>query len=177
VQYTGYDTSTGLLLGAIGASSVGFTVTGPDNGSYSLTGVNYVGFKSLEGSSDAGSSINIATPADGENALLFAFATTNNTPVYVALSDGETFTAAKGVFGFSLSHPITSVMLSTDAGSQVVLDDLYYGLSSLPQDANGGSTPTSGVPESGTLLMISGGLLVLFGTVKRLGGTSITALV
>ncbi len=168
IQYTSYSTSNGLLLGAIGNPAVGFTVTGPDNGSFSLTGVNYTGFKSLEGGSDASATVNIAGPAAGENGLLFALATTNNTPIYVTLSDGETFTEGKGVFGLSISHPITNVTFSTDAGSQVIVDDLWYGMSSLAQDSNGGTLPSTTTPEGCTFLMLSGGLLVVMGAVKRL---------
>lgn len=168
IQYTSYSTSNGLLLGAVGNPSVGFTVTGPDNGSFSLTGVNYTGFKSLEAGSDAGATLNIAGPAAGENGLLFSLATTNNTPIYVTLSDGETFTESRGVFGLSISHPITSVSFSTDPGSQVVLDDLYYGMSSLAQDSNGGTLPATATPEGCTFLLLSGGLLVVMGAVKRL---------
>ena len=151
---------------AVGNSSIGFTFTGPDNTGYKLTGYAYGShnFQSLESGSDATATMNIATPAAGENALFVAIATTNNTPVLLTLSDGETFTittqaSGPSNFGLSLSHPITWLTLSTTAGSAAIVTDFYYGVSSMPQD--------SPVSEGATMAMCGGGLLILFGSLRR----------
>jgi hypothetical protein len=87
-------------------------------------------------------------------------ATTGNTPVTLTLSDGESFSSiSTAFFGVSISHPITWLTLTTTTGSAVIVDDFYYGVSSLPQDS-----PTS---EGATMAMCGGGLLVLLGSVRR----------
>lgn len=155
-----YSNSTGSTLKAIGNSSIGFAFTGPDNGSYKLTGVSHNGFKSLEGGTDATASFSITTPIAGDNALFLGLATTNSTPITLTLSDGETFSSiTTAFFGVSISHPVTWLTLSTTAGSAVIVGDFYFGASDLPQD--------SAVSEGATMAMCGGGFLILFGSVRR----------
>ncbi|MFL6351323.1 MAG: hypothetical protein ACJ74Z_05680 [Bryobacteraceae bacterium] len=132
-----YNTAAGITLKAIGNAAVGFNVTGPDNGGYKLTGFSYGthNFQSLLAGTDTTAAMNIATPAAGNNALFLGLATTNNTPITLTLSDGQSFSSiATAFFGLSLSHPITWLTLSTSNGSGVVVDDFYYGASNLAQD-------------------------------------------
>jgi len=157
-----YSTSVGLTLKAIGNSSVGFVFTGPDNGSYNLTGFSYSSqnIQSLKAGSDSTAVMNVATPGAGNNAVLFGLATTNNTPITLTLSDGESFSSITAAFfGVSISHPITWLTLTTTSGSAVIVDDFYYGASSLPQDA-----PTS---EGATAAMCGGGLLILLVSMRK----------
>jgi len=155
-----YSTASGLTLKAIGNSSIGFNFTGPDNGSYKLTGVSHNNFQSLEAGSDSTAVMNVTTPAAGDNAIFLGLATTNNTPITLTLSDGESFSSiTTAFFGLSISHPITWLTLTTTSGSAVIVDDFYYGASNLPQD--------SAVSEGATMAMCGGGLLILFGSVRR----------
>lgn len=155
---TTYNTSSGITLNAIGNNSIGFGFTGPDNGSYSLVGYSYGNITSLKGGSDTSASIHIATPLGGDNALLLGLASTGSTPINLALSDGESFTITTSLFGLSISHPITWLTLTTTAGSAIIVDDFYYGSSSLPQDE---------ASEGATMAMCGGGLLILFGSIRK----------
>jgi len=161
-----YNSVSGITLKAIGNASVGFTFTGPDNQGYKLTGYSYGArsFQSLEAGSDSTAVMNIATPPAGDNALWIAIATTSNTPVLLTLSDGESFTittqaGSPSNFGLSISHPVTWLTLTTTSGSAAIVTDFYYGVSSQLQD--------SPVSEGATLAMCGGGLLILFGSVRR----------
>jgi hypothetical protein len=173
IALTSYNTAGGLTLPTIGNSSVGTTVTGPDNGSYQMTGVDYNSVKSLEGSADAGAGLSIALPNGGVNAFLLAVGSTGGTPLTVTLSDGEVFSIGNGLWGISISHTVSSLLLTTSAGSQAVIDDFYFGTSNLAQDSNGGSsgsqTGPAPVAEAATSLMIAGGCLFLFGIWRRVG--------
>ncbi len=161
---TTYDTSTGILLYAVNHPSVSFDFTGPDNGSYSLNGATYQCCTGLIGASDGVGDINVRTPLNGENALFLSIGSAGNaSPLTLLLSDGESFSAlSPGLFGFSTSHPIYWLQLSTASGSQPVIDDFYYGTSSLSPDA-----PTA---EAATFLLMGGGLLILFGARRKLLG-------
>jgi hypothetical protein len=66
-----YSTSAGITLKAIGNSSIGFVFTGPDNGSYNLSGFSYTSqnIQSLKAGSDSTAVLNVATPAAGNNAI------------------------------------------------------------------------------------------------------------
>jgi hypothetical protein len=155
-----YSTSTGLTLKAIGNPSIGFIFTGPDNGTYKLTGVSHNSFQSLQAGTESTATMNVTTPAAGDNALFLGLATTGNTPVTLTVSDGESFSSiSTAFFGVSISHPITWLTLSTTVGSAVIVDDFYFGVSSVPQDS-----PTS---EGATMAMCGGGLLVLLGSLRR----------
>lgn len=157
-----YSNSSGVTLKATGNPSIGFVFTGPDNGNYSLTGFFYgaQNIQSLKAGSDSTAVMNVTTPAAGNNALFLGLATTNNTPVTLTLSDGESFSSiTQAFFGMSISHPITWLTLTTTAGSAVIVDDFYYGISSLAQDS-----PTS---EGATMAMCGGGLLILLGSMRR----------
>jgi len=149
------------MLYGIQHPSVGYDFTGPDNSSYNLTGVTYHSLQSLAGASDGVGVISVTAPSGGANALFLGIGSTGNTPLTITLSDGETFPGlSPGLFGFSLSHPITGLTLSTTSGSQPVIDDFWYGNSSLSQDA-----PTV---EAATYLLMGGGLLVLIGARRKL---------
>jgi hypothetical protein len=154
-----YSTAAGISLKAIGNASVGFNVTGPDNGSYKLTGFSYHNFQTLEAGSDSTAVMNVTTPAAGNNGIFLGLATTNNTPVTLTLSDGQAFASiTTAFFGMSISHPITWLTLTTTNGSAVILDDFYYGISNLAQE--------SATSEGTTMAMCGAGLLILFGAVR-----------
>lgn len=141
------------------ASAIGsFTASGA-----SFVEATYGSFPALEGQA-----INIATPAAGINAFYVAFGSTDGSPITVTLSDGEAIalnpTPTAGgevVLGLSISHPITSIVISsTDASA--VLWDFDYGSSNLAQD----STPTPAA-EAATAILIGIGL-VTFGAGRKL---------
>ena len=158
------STSAGFSLG-------GYTFTGPNGlGGFSLSESSY-GSAGFISSSNAGAGINVAAPGVGTNAFLLSVGTTNSTPITLALSDGESFSLSSGLFGIALSHDVTSFTLSTSGGSQVYINDFYLGASSLPQDGGGNPvnppanpTPT---PEGSSIALLTGGLLVLFGSKKK----------
>ncbi|MGI9074422.1 MAG: hypothetical protein ACR2JB_24620 [Bryobacteraceae bacterium] len=157
-----YSTSTGIALKAIGNALIGFNVTGPDNGVYKLTGLSYGthNIQSLQAGTDSTAVMNVATPAAGNNAIFLGLATTNNSPVTLTLSDGQSFSSiTTAFFGLSISHPITWLTLTTTNGSAVILDDFYYGASNLAQE--------SATSEGATMAMCGAGLLILFGAVRR----------
>lgn len=158
IQSTSYNTSSGITLSAVGNSSIDFVFTGPDNGSYKLTGNANNG--TLTGASDGTGYINAATPSGGETAILLGIGCTGtcagSTPLTLLLSDGESFSISSGLFGLSISHPITWAQLSTTSSSAAVLTDFWYGTSDLAPD------PPQTV-EGATAILIGGGLLVIFG--------------
>lgn len=88
INSTSYNTATGITLSPTG-SSLPFVFTGPDNGSYSLTGDPYG--KALRGAAGAGAYINIALPTGGENAFFLGAGATASNPATLLLSDGGTF--------------------------------------------------------------------------------------
>jgi hypothetical protein len=156
-----YNTAAGITLKAIGNASVGFNVTGPDNAVYKLTGLSYGthNVQSLQAGTDSTATMNVTTPPAGNNAVFLGLATTNNTPVTLTLSDGQSFSSiTTAFFGLSISHPITWLTLTTTNGSAVILDDFYYGVSNLAQD--------SATSEGATMAMCGAGLLILFGAVR-----------
>jgi hypothetical protein len=156
-----YSTAAGLTLKAIGNASVGFNVTGPDNGGYKLTGFSYGthNFQSLIAGNDSTAVMNVTTPSAGNNGIFLGLATTNNTPITLTLSDGQSFSSiTTAFFGLSISHPITWLTLRTTNGSAIVLDDFYYGVSNLAQE--------SATSEGATAAMCGAGLLILFGAVR-----------
>lgn len=175
ISLTSYNTASGLTLPTPGSS--GTTFTGPDNGGYQMTGVDYSTYKSLAGSTDAGAGLNVALPNGGVNAFLLSVGSTGGTPLTLTLSDGETFSVNNGLFGISLSHTVSSLLLTTSAGSEAVIDDFWYGNSNLVQDPTGGSTSGSQsgpapVAEVATSVMIAGGFLFLFGAWRRFGSAN-----
>lgn len=166
VAYTSYDTSAGITLSGVGSPTNQFTFTGPDNGSYILNGQNYSGLLSLVGAAGTGAGINVAFSGTGQDAFLISVGSTGGSALSIALSDGETYSLASGVYGFTLSHPITSIFLSAAPSSQVAINDYYYGYSSLTQDSGTGTTPV--VAEGKTFLLVIGGGLTLFGMRRKL---------
>jgi hypothetical protein len=152
-------------------TSDGFSITGPDGSGFSLQGVQFNGYQSLQGGNDAAAQVLATTPAGGETALFFLFGSSPATPTgyTITLSDGETFTLAANatMFGLSVSHPVTSATLQTSSGSAVVLSDLSYATSNLPLDSGGTGDPST-VPEAATSLLLGSGLLIIAGLRKRI---------
>ncbi len=152
--------ASGLTLDALSNSSIGFAFTGPSSGSSQLTGTEVGNVEGLQAAF-----INIAPPAGGENAV-FLYIVSSGT-ITVALSDGSSLSGGSGFFGFSLSHPVTSISVTTTSG-QVFVGDFDYGTSSLTQDANTGGGGASPTPEAATFLLTCGGLCLLLGTGRKL---------
>lgn len=155
-------------------SSDGFTITGPDGASTSLTGLSFGGGPALKGGNDASAQIQVATPTGGQSALLFLMNSTPSSTGYsVTLSDGEAFSLAAGttIFGVSVSHPITFATLAANPGSNLILQDVSYGNSNLPYDGGtgggGGTSDPSAVPEATTPLLLGSGLLFLVFASRR----------
>lgn len=169
ISLTSYNTAAGLTLPTIGNTSVGTTVTGPVNGSYQMTGIDYDSYKSLAGGSTSGAALEITMPSSGVNAFLISVGSTGGTPLTLSLSDGETFTISSGIWGISISHTVSSLLITTSSGSEAVLDDFWYGSSDLTQDSSGGSSGTAPVAEVATSLMIAGGFLFIVGVWRRFG--------
>lgn len=169
ISSSGYSTPAGDAVG-------GFDFTGMDNGSPYLKSLlisstlNGHAFNNevLQGGPDPGAYINVSAPAAGENAMLLYLTTTSSTPIIATLSDGEHFTFntasnVVGVFGFTSSSPMAWMTFSTSSGSQVLIADLQYGVSSLPQDQD--NTPT---PEAATAALVGGGILTFLGSRRKL---------
>lgn len=145
----------------------GFVFSSP-NGNVSYAAIG----GSTYGLTTNGGEIDIATPSGGETALLLNFGIYNTNyngrdygaSLALALSDGETFTSGNGIFWFSSSAPITSLKVtsSKSAGDEPFVLQLAYAASNLPSDT-GNPGGTSPVPEPATILLVSGGALVLFG--------------
>jgi hypothetical protein len=158
-----YNTSSGIVLLPSSASTPTFTFTGVDNGTYWLGADIYS--KTLSGSSDSGAYVNIAFGAP-QNAFLLGFGNNSGLTYTMTLSDGEVFSTTGKLFGLSLSHGINSVSIAaTGPGAQAVINDFWFGTSSLTQDQGGsGPTPT---PEPATMLLIAAGGLLLVGAKRR----------
>jgi hypothetical protein len=158
VSNTSYNTAAGITLSPTG-SSLPFVFTGPNNGSFALTGDGYG--KALLGGSNSGSSINISLPTGGENAVFLAVSATASKPTTIVFSDGEIFSVTSTFFGAALSQPVSWIRISTVSGSQPYINDLLFGTSALPQDGTGGPS----TPEPGTLLLcLAGGAMVYYGS-------------
>ncbi|HEY3937068.1 MAG TPA: hypothetical protein VGL97_06540 [Bryobacteraceae bacterium] len=118
---------------------------------------NRLGLESTEGT------LEITSPVGGVNAFYLGFGTTGATPVTITLSDNEVFTLASSntsVTGLwlSISHPIAWLTIAS-SGSPPVITGMSFGASNLTQD------PTA-APETPTLLLVNGGLLV-FAAARR----------
>jgi hypothetical protein len=161
VQYT--------LYGPSGyTSSDGFTITGPDGSGTYLQGLQYKGYQSLEGGNDSSAEVEVATPSSGETALLFLLGSNPSASSYtITLSDGETWTVSGSttIFGVSVSHPITTALLSATTGSNLVLEGVAYGNTTLTLDSGGGGV--SSAPEATTALLLGAGLLMVAIAGKR----------
>ncbi len=161
INNTSYNTAAGITLSPNG-SILPFVFTGPNNGSYSLTGDGYG--KALLGASNAGAGINISLPTGGENAFFLDVSATASKPTTLTLSDGETFSVTSTFFGAALSQPVSWIKISTIPGSQAYINDFLFGTSTLPQDGAGGPS----TPEPATVLLcLCGGALVFFGTRRK----------
>jgi hypothetical protein len=134
------------------------------NNQITIGGFTFTGGPSPSGNTGpTATSINITTPAGGETAMFFFVqkggGTTNQPGGFsLILSDGESFPNLSGTFGFSSTSAITSATLNAASGS-ITLYDFLYGTSSQA------SAPTA---EAGTLLLTCGGLLILFGSGRKL---------
>jgi hypothetical protein len=162
--------STGNYSTSAGITDGGYTFTGPDGSNWSL-GVQTFGSKTgLFGASDGTGAVEATLPGAGQSAVFFYANTVKNNaltngPLTLSLSDGETFLISSGQFGLSISHPITSFSLTTSSGQAPFLQWAYFANSSLPQDGGGGGAQT---PEAVTLALVGGGMLVLFGSKRKL---------
>jgi len=163
-----FNTAAGITFHSTNPAA-SFVYSGPDNSTWQLTAGFYTSsghnFLSLFGASDGKGNITITMPTGGENAFLLSLATTASTPITVTLSDGQSFNPAAGVFGLSISHDINWLTVSTTSGSQAVIDDFYFGNSTLTQDVTQQPAP---VPENATFALIGGGLLILIGGRRKL---------
>ena len=170
-----FSTIQNVTYGPSGyTTSDGFTITGPDGAGTFLQGLSYNGMPSLKGGSDAAAQITVTTPAAGQTALLFMFASTPSATGYtVTLSDGQVFNLASTttIFGVSVSHAITYATLSASPGSSLILQDVSYGNTNLALDPSGGTGGTVGdpsaVPEATTMLLLGTGLLMVAFARKR----------
>jgi hypothetical protein len=163
VKNVSYSTAAGITLLPLQGPALPFVITGPDRTGYSLAGGFYGSTVSLFGASDGTGYIRVDLPSGGENAILLGLAAQPSASLNVTLSDQQTFTVSNGLFGFSLSHNISWLTISTVNHSQPVLDDFFFGNSSLTQDQVNQSASAEAAPA----LMIGGGLLILFGARRR----------
>jgi hypothetical protein len=148
-------------------TSDGFTITGPDGATTNLQETFFNGGPSVKGGSDANAQV-VVTPPTGETALFFGFGSSpSGTGYTLTLSDGEIFNLAAdtSLFGFSVSHPITSATFASTPGSSFVLSYIGYGTTTQTLDA--GDPGPSSTPEVSTLLLIGTGLL-LIGKFRRI---------
>lgn len=147
---------------AAGYTSNGFTFTGPDGASYSLSSQTESNMTGLLGASDGIGSIEVTMPGTGDSALLFDAKCITCGALSLTLSDNETFSISNGQFGLSISHPITWFKVSTASGYRPFLEYVYFGTSSLPQDSQ-----ASVANEAATPVLLGGGLVLLAGAVRR----------
>lgn len=148
---------------AAGYSSNGFNFTGPDGSGYFLKSETKPGggVNGLVGKSDGIGTIQVSMPNAGNSAFLFdAFCVSSCGTLSLTLSDGENFTVSNGQFGISISHDVTWFDLGTSSGTQPFLEYVYFGTSSLPQDAPAAS-------EAATPVLVGGGLMVLLGAGRK----------
>ncbi|MGA8595720.1 MAG: hypothetical protein WB676_13470 [Bryobacteraceae bacterium] len=151
-------------------SSDGFNITGPDGSTTYLEGLEYKAAKSLEGGTDSSAEVEVATPSGGETALLFVLGSNPSASSYtITLSDGETWTVSGSttIFGVSVSHPITTAILSATTGSNLILEDVSYGNTTLTLDSGGSGGGQSTVPEATTALLLGAGLVMVAVAGKR----------
>jgi hypothetical protein len=145
----------------------GFNITGPDGSGTSLQGLLFNGYSSLEGGNDSSAQVQVNAPSGGETALLFLLGSNPQGSNYtITLSDGESWTVAGSTtfFGVSVSHPITSAILSDSTGSNLVLEDVSYGATTLTLDSSddsGGGSDPGAVPEATTMLLLGSGLILI----------------
>jgi hypothetical protein len=166
VQFRSYNTSAGLSLSVTGSPSLSSVFTGPDNGAFQLSGTSYNGAMGVAGSTDSGAGVNVA-PSASQNAFLLSVGSTSGTALTISFSDGESFSISGGLVGFSISHSITSFLVTTTPGSQAVINDLWYGSSSLTQDQAPPANDPSATPEGATLLLVAGGSPILLGARRK----------
>jgi hypothetical protein len=164
---------SGSYSTAGGVTDASYIFTGPDGAGWSL-GVQTFGSKSgLYGPNDGMGGIQVTMPGSGQSAIYFyANTESNNTltngSLTLTLSDGEIFSIFSGQFGLSISHPITSYNVTTSAGQAAFLQWAYFGNSSLPQDGGGTGSNPGQAPEAATIALVGGGILVLFGSKRKL---------
>jgi len=149
-----------------GNTSLSFVFTGSTN----LIGVSHP-YQGL-----AAPSITISMPAGGEDAIwldLGTYQDSGSLTLSLTFSDGEQFlvptspcctqygTYSHGTFGFALSQPITSLTVTAPSGDAIV-DDFFFAQSAIENLGAGSSAP-----EAATLLLVGGGMLMLFGAIRR----------
>ena len=160
-----YNTAAGYSATPSGGGP-SFTFVGRDNAGYYLAGNTYS--KTLTGSANSGAAIDI-TFQNPQNAFLVSFQ--NSLNYTLTLSDGQIFNTSSKIFGFSLSHTVSSLSIASTLGTQVMINDFYFGTSSLTQDAAAPPPGTPGspaaTPEPATVFLLAGGSLVLAGCQRR----------
>jgi hypothetical protein len=161
----------------------GYTFSGPDNGNWSLSGIDPAYTWGLAGATDGKGGILINLPGSGATAM-YLFTEAINSSNSLSANDNLTVTLYSGAntvssdtfsggkIGFNTSAMITSVLVSPSLSNDgVFLTQLYTGTSALPLDSQGGGGGTqnnpSQTPEAATLALVGGGILVTFGAKRK----------
>lgn len=162
INSAAYNTSSGVTLNAGSSAATFVGLNGPN---YYLAGDVYA--KTLASAAGSAASVSI-TFANPSNAFMIFFSGAA-TPYTFTLSDGQVFSMTTQRLGFSVSHNITSMSVSSTSGGQIVVNDFYFGVSSLAQDAPQSPDPgtPAATPEPATMMLMAGGVLVLVGAKKR----------
>jgi hypothetical protein len=167
--YTSFSSWQAALSGS--ATDLNFpSIPNGSQTTYALGGFTFTGTNMQEANQAfSGSSITVTAPAGGETAMILYIqdqaGLNNATSFTITLSDGETSGPVTLPlnghvwYGFTDNTAITSLTVSVNSGSSLSIGDLEYGTSSQA------SAPTA---EAGTLLLTCGGLLILFGSGRKL---------
>ena len=168
--YTTFSSWQAALSGTATDVFSGASISNGTQTPYTLNGFTFSG-TNMQESNEAfsGSTITITTPSGGETAIILYIidqAGLNNAGSFtLTLSDSETSgsitltgSPAHEWYGFTDNTAITSLVVTANIGT-LSIDDLQYGTSSQA------SAPTA---EAGTLLLTLGGLLILFGSGRKL---------
>lgn len=157
-----YDTPAGVTDG-------GYTFTGPDGtNNWSLTSSSAQGYYGLLGAQDGVGGINVASP--GNAFYVWAVASGNSSDPLNLYINGNFYTTFTTGIGISTSSPLTSIMVTpTQSSDGVLLSEVDFANSSLTQDSGGGGTQgdPAPTPEAATMLLVGGGILVVFGAKRR----------
>ena len=173
INSSSYDTPSGITLSSAGGAQSA-TFIGMNGSNYSLAGDIYN--KTLADSSSAGAKINILFQ-NPQNAFMVFFANPAAISYTVTLSDGQSFATSAKSLGFSLSYMVTGLTVAAAPGNQAVLNDFFFGMSSLAQDpvAPGGD-PSTATPEPATILLLAGGCAAARWKQAPLGSSAVAPL-
>lgn len=168
ITSSSYNTASGITLTGAGASSMAATFVGMNGANYSLAGDVYA--KTLSAAPGAAASINIMF-VNPQNAFFVSFANPSSMLYTITLSDGQMFNTNTRFMGFSVSHMITSMTVSTTPSNTATINDFFFGTSSLAQDAAPSPDPgtPAATPEPATMMLVAGGVLIGAGAKKRWG--------